>query len=240
MNLTLKNPILWVSLLFIFISCNKHNNTTDSSKDDAPCKMGKGVTDIDGNTYTTVIIGSQEWMATDLQVTKYRNGDPISNITDGSQWYKYNQGAWCYYNNDSKYNNPYGKLYNWYAVTDPRNITPAGWHVPSLAEWNTLIAYLGGVDSAGSKLKSDDPSYWPQGNTDATNSTCFNAYPVGNRNDDASSVFPPIGFGVEIWSTDIHTQDGECYLFSVDKDSGHATYGISPKNDGFPIRCIKD
>lgn len=202
--------------------------------------MGSGVTDIDGNSYTSVIIGTQEWMAENLKVTKYQNGDIIANITDGSQWYKYNQGAWCYYNNNSQYNNPYGKLYNWYAGTDPRNIAPKGWHVPSLAEWNALIAYLGGVDSAGAKLKSDNASYWLGGTSESYNTTCFNAIPTGDRNNDNASIFFSFGLNCSIWSTDTHTPDGEGYLISLDKDLARIVYGICPKTMGFPIRCIKN
>lgn len=105
------------------------------------------VTDIDGNIYHTVKIGDQVWMAENLKTTKYRNGDPIPNVTDNEAWGDLNSGAYCCYNNDSStYKGIYGALYNWFAVTDIRNIVPKGRHVPTDQEWGILIDFLGGKD----------------------------------------------------------------------------------------------
>ena len=100
---------------------------------------GVGVTDFDGNNYTTVIIGNQEWIGENLRASHYSNGEIISNITNINQWSNLTTGAWAHYNNDIQFENPYGKLYNWYAVVDTRNICPSGWHVPSDNDWNELI-----------------------------------------------------------------------------------------------------
>ena len=112
------------------------------------------VTDIDGNIYNTVTIGSQVWMVENLRVSKYRDGTSIPNVTDNTQWTNLTTGAYCYYDNNSSFNNIYGKLYNWYAVNNSKNIAPLGWHIPSDAEWITLYNYLGGQLVAGGALKS--------------------------------------------------------------------------------------
>ena len=92
---------------------------------------GSGITDVEGNQYATVIIGSQEWMAENLKTTKYANDEIIPNVTDDAQWSNLSTIAWAYFDNNSLYDNPYGKLYNWYVAADPRNVCPTGWHVPS-------------------------------------------------------------------------------------------------------------
>ena len=127
-----------------------------------------------------VIIGAQTWSAKNLDITTYRNGDTIPQVTDPEQWGALTTGAWCYYNNDSTNNAIYGKLYNWYAVIDSRGLAPLGWHVPSDKEWYTLIDYLGGVDIAGGKMKSVS-SLWISPNTGATNSSGFSALPGGSH-----------------------------------------------------------
>lgn len=100
------------------------------------------VTDIDGNIYHTVIIGNQTWMVENLKANHYRNGDEIPNIQIDSIWISTNIGAWCYYNNDTLNDSKYGKLYNYFAIEDARNIAPMGWHVPTCDEWSTLEDYL--------------------------------------------------------------------------------------------------
>jgi uncharacterized protein (TIGR02145 family) len=113
------------------------------------------VTDINGKNYRTVIIGTQTWMAENLDVDKFRNGDPIPQAKSNTEWEqagKNKMPAWCYYDNDPKNGAKYGKLYNWYAVNDSRGLAPEGWHVPSDAEWTTLGDHLG--DEAGKKMKS--------------------------------------------------------------------------------------
>ena len=103
------------------------------------------VTDIDGNVYHTVTIGTQTWMVENLKTTKYRNGNPINNITDNANWAAFSMGAYCWYNNDAAtYKETYGALYNWYAVADGRNIAPLGWHIPSDSEFLTLRIFVGG------------------------------------------------------------------------------------------------
>lgn len=118
-----------------------------------PGKIATSVTDIDGNIYNTVVIGNQVWMRENLKVSKYQNGDAITNLTNVDQWMSTSSGAWSYYDNNPSYELVYGRLYNWYCVTDSRKVCPSGWHVPNEADWTVLTDYLGEVAIAGGKLK---------------------------------------------------------------------------------------
>jgi uncharacterized protein (TIGR02145 family) len=120
-------------------------------------------------------------MVKNLDVSTYRNGDPIPQVTDSATWNNLTTGAWCYYNNDPANGAIYGKLYNWYAVMDPRGLAPAGWHIPTLMEWYTTRDYLGGGNLAGGNMKSTGTSLWQSPNTGATNSSGFTALPGGYR-----------------------------------------------------------
>ena len=157
---------------------------TTSACGDCIYSTGAGVT-FNGYTYTSIVLGNgQEWMAENLRTTTYANGDPIPNITGNTQWPNLTTGAWVHYGNDSQNENPYGKLYNWYTVDDPRNVCPTGWHVPTDAEYTLLIDYLGGsVAGAGSKMKSTGTQYWSSPNSGATNESGFSGLPGGFRND---------------------------------------------------------
>ena len=117
------------------------------------------------NGQSSIKIGNQVWATTNLNVTTYSNGDPIPEVKDPSEWKTLTTGAWCYYNNDPANGTKYGKLYNWYAVHDPRGLAPAGFHIPSDAEWTTLITYLGGESVAGGKLKQAGMYNWISPNT---------------------------------------------------------------------------
>jgi uncharacterized protein (TIGR02145 family) len=140
------------------------------------CVKDNDVTDIDGNTYKGISIGTQIWTQSNLNVSRYRNGDIIPQVTNYTQWENLTTGAWCYYANNTANGVVYGKLYNWYAVSDPRGLAPQGWHVPSDAEWRTLTTYLG-EDSAGGKMKSI--TLWGSFNTGATSSSGFSGFPGG-------------------------------------------------------------
>ncbi len=128
------------------------------------------LTDQEGNVYKTIVIGIQEWMAENHNTSTYRNREPIANVTESGQWNTLTTGVWCFYNNDSAYKCPYGKLYNWHAVNDSRNLCPSGWHVPNDDEWNTLVGFIdpaynpsiAGEQSAmaGKELKSLGINYW--------------------------------------------------------------------------------
>ena len=140
------------------------------------------VTDIDGNIYKTVKIGTQVWMTEDLKTTKYQNGDPVPNVTDSTEWKELTAGAYCNYDNDVNIAKTYGRFYNWYAVNDPRNIAPKGWHVPTDAELKILVTYLGGEGVAGRKVKESGTTHWLSPNKGATNETGLTLLPCGSRN----------------------------------------------------------
>ncbi len=196
------------------------------------------VTDIDGNVYTTVTIGTQVWLVENLKVTRYRNGDAIPNITDATQWANLSTGAYCNYNNDINNANIYGRLYNWQAVTDVRNIAPVGWHVPTEADWAILTTFIGGP-WASYKLKETGTSHWTGPNTCATNQYQFTALPGGIRF--VTGTFNNIfDFGTW-WSTTINQTGIDAYSrvinYSCTFGFGGSTHGISA---GLSVRCVKD
>ena len=201
----MKKLLTYTLIIFIsFTGCKKEEkkpSTTSSSSSSSSGTGGSGggtsscndinfnttttygtLTDIDGNTYKTIVIGSQEWMAENLRTSRYANGDSIPNVTDNNEWTNLNTGAFCWNNNDSAtYECPYGKLYNWYAVVDTRNLCPTGWSVPHFyGDWIELTDHLGGFEVAG-KMKEAGYDHWEMPNTDATNESGFTGLPGGQR-----------------------------------------------------------
>ena len=202
------------------------------------------ITDQEGNMYTTVLIGTQEWMAENLKTSIYQNGDPIANITANSQWPSLNTGAWCYYNNDSQFNCPYGKLYNWFAVADPRNVCPANWHVPTDDEWSLMLNYLdqaaaGGdeLNTAGGKMKSSGLQYWLNPNQDASNESGFSSLPAGGLY--INGVFSTLGEYSNYWSSTTFGPNLAWIRFMV-RTNGDAHRLLNYKRGGFSVRCIRD
>ncbi|OVE79382.1 hypothetical protein BVY01_02735 [bacterium I07] len=195
------------------------------------------LTDVDGNVYKTVKIGNQVWMAENLKVTHYRNGDPIAHVTRTSSWQDLSTGAYCNYDNSASNVSTYGCLYNWYAVNDSRKIAPAGWHVPTDAEWQTLVDYLGGSGVAGGKMKESGTLHWKSPNTGATNASGFSALPGGYRTNDGSFYY--IGIGAFFWSS---TEDDGNYAWNRGLIyTGSEVYrSIYHKHYGFSVRCVRD
>lgn len=194
------------------------------------------VTDIDGNVYPTVTIGSQVWMAENLKVTKYRNGNTIgttpaydTNISNYSQP-KY---QWAYRSDESNVET-YGRLYTWYAATDSREVCPVGWHLPSIIEWRTLAYFL--VDNVGGKLKETGTEHWYSPNNSATNETGFNALPAGYRYEYTFAFKGWIAF----WWTNSHNGSDEAYQISIDGNYGIMFSDLYSKKYGYSIRCVKD
>jgi uncharacterized protein (TIGR02145 family) len=195
------------------------------------------MTDQEGNVYKTIVIGTQEWMAENLKTSIYRNGEAI-HITGTS----FTTGAWSL-NNDSQYDCPYGKLYNWYAVVDSRNVCPTGWNVPTDAEWTTLTDYLGGQSDenynffAGGKMKSTGFQYWLNPNTAATNESGFSGLPAGIRIFDGS--YSSLGNNGFWWScSELDTYSGWGLL--LDYNFGYSYRLNNDKASGFSVRCLKD
>ncbi len=194
-------------------------------------------TDADNNNYAVVQIGTQIWMAENLKTTKYRNGNQIPNITDGTAWNSLTTGAYCDYNNTTSNSAIYGKLYNWYTVNDARNIAPLGWHVATNGEWFNLNNYLGGTSNSGGKLKENCNNYWLSTNVGATNESGFTALPGGYRNNDGTFGF--IGSNGNWWcSTSMNSAYSYSYL--IINISIYVTNNYNNKKDGFSVRCIKD
>jgi len=188
------------------------------------------VTDIDNNIYKTITIGNQVWMAENLKVTHYRDGSPIQkNIYDKT-------GSYYNYNNNEYWTSSNGRLYNWYAVTNTKNIAPVGWHIPTDNEWTILVNYLNGEFVAGGKLKETGTLHWLSPNTEANNQSGFSALPSGFVNYDEYSNMGKYSY---FWSVDESsaTNAWSRYLFY-----GYAkSYRASNNKDfGFSVRCIKD
>jgi uncharacterized protein (TIGR02145 family) len=206
------------------------------------------VTDQNGNTYATIVIGTQEWMAENLRTSTYANGDPIPNVTDNTAWTQLTTGAWAHYDNNASYENPYGKLYNWYAVSDPRNVCPTNWHVPTDAEWNTLVGYLDptydpnaiGSQSvtAGGKMKSTGTQYWIAPNEGATNESGFSGLPGGNRFDNYG-IFNFLGGYGDWWSASESGAEDAWRRTLFNSNAGLGRF-YNGKRTGFCVRCVRD
>ncbi|MDP4261870.1 MAG: fibrobacter succinogenes major paralogous domain-containing protein [Bacteroidota bacterium] len=207
----------------------------------AGCKKGKtdaAPKDIDGNIYHTVTIGSQVWMVENLKVTHYRNGDPLSNVLNDTAWVNLITGAYCDYNNNSNYTTTYGELYNWYAIHDPRNIAPAGWHIPSDAEWTTLLNSWGGASAAGGKLKEAGTTHWYSPNGGATNESGFTGLPAGDRHS-LNGGFENVTKSALWWSATEY-DNGQAWYYALNNMNGAAYRSQFSKKIGFSVRCVKD
>jgi uncharacterized protein (TIGR02145 family) len=221
-------------LLFFIIGCKK--DQTENNTD----QIERGtMTDIDGNVYVTVKIGTQWWMAENLKVTRYRNGDSVTAVSDSTEWCKLTSGASCYYQDDPDYLLKYGRLYNWYAVSDNRNIAPEGWHIPAETDWWTLRNYLGGIDSdAGKKLK--DKNSWEIFLIDVlgTNSTGFTALAAGYRSY-KSGGYEDMGYVTFFWSIKGgNNSSASCWDLSY--SGSWLSESNFNKRTGLSVRCVKD
>ena len=196
------------------------------------------VIDIDGNVYNTMTIGTQIWLKENLKVTRYSNGDSISNVIDDSQWVNLTTGACSIYDNDTNNSGTYGRLYNWYAASDSRNACPVGWHTPLDDEFGTLITNLGGIDIAGGKLKEAGTEHWLPPNTGATNENGFTGLPGGYRNGLKGFFENKKAFG-HWWSSTRYdsSQAWGLGLFYLDIPANRSESIIK---NGFSIRCIKN
>ena len=207
------------------------------------------VTDKDGTIYNTVKIGNQVWTKENLNVSKYRNGDIIPQVTDPTQWANLTTGAWCYYNNDPANGAIYGKLYNWYAVNDSRGLAPEGWHVPSDAEWTSLTTFLGGENVAGGKMKTlggsqSDTSSWYY-DSGVTNSSNFSAKPASWRYTESSGTIfggnSPTKMAAFWWSsTEFTSELSSLRIIQASSNSIFNQTLSHKKSNGLSIRCIKD
>jgi uncharacterized protein (TIGR02145 family) len=194
-------------------------------------------------------IGTQLWTTKNLDVTTYRNGDTIPEITDPIAWTNAGLssiGAWCYYNNDPANNNIYGKLYNWHAVNDSRGLAPAGYHISTNGELITLGTFLGGDSVAGGKMKSIGTSLWNAPNTSATNESGFSGLPGGYKDvtfTPVNSFFINLGNFGSFWTSTDGTGGGgnNAFYYNLALNSAAITRNDSvPKQWGLSVRLIKD
>ena len=201
-----------------------------------PCTDAPFTTDGDGNSYRTVQIGGQCWTARNLFTTRYASGDPLPEEDDGVLWENLGTGAWCHYDNNSTHEAQYGRLYNWYAVIDPRNLCPAGWHVPDSAEWNVLADHLGGLPVAGGKIKSTG-SLWSPPNAGATNESGFTGQPGGYRYDfgDFASIS-----GIGTWWSATASGSLNAWRYIAYSGLDLLGQGTDLQQFGCSVRCVKD
>jgi uncharacterized protein (TIGR02145 family) len=203
------------------------------------------VTDNDGNVYPTILIGNQWWMAENLRTTLYANGDLIPNVVSSAAWDGLSTGAWCSVNNQLNNDELLGKLYNWYTTSDPRNVCPTGWHVPSDEEWNELIVFLDpqwnpqtfgeSSSTASGKLKSIEG--WTAVNAVATNQSGFSGLPSGCRFE--QDFFFGIGTAAFWWSSTEAFSNNAWYRRVVSFND-YLTRSTEVFNGGFSIRCVKN
>ncbi len=232
--------------------------TFQYSSDGAPCPGVPTVTDIDGNVYNTVLIGSQCWMKENLKTTTYNNYSLIPNITDDTEWPVLFTGAYVWYNNDISWKNKYGALYNWYTIVNPGGLCPTGWHVPTDDEWTALTDYIGGISSPyGNKIKScrqvnsplgggcntsehprwnDDISYGNYGTDDYG----FSSLPGGKRESYIPAPFYYIGTQSYYWSSDESGLGSARARYLLYGYGGINVILYGSKRAGYSVRCLRD
>jgi uncharacterized protein (TIGR02145 family) len=239
-----------------------NGNQDDCNDDDA--SINPGADEICGNNIDencdgqiinvgcipSVTICNQVWMLKNLDVDTYRNGDPIPEVQDPVEWTNLTTGAWCYYENNTANGTVYGKLYNWYAVNDPRGLAPTGWHIPSDAEWNTLAKCLDPLadispdsyfqsSTAGGQMKETGTAHWLDPNTNATNSTGFTALPGGSRWSGGSfGIFGPSGYYGHWWSSSAASPSGAWYR-NLNWNNSGIIRGVFSWGFGLSVRCVK-
>ena len=186
--------------------------------------------------HKSIQIGTQTWMIENLNVDHFRNGDPVPHAATDDAWVrvgKEGKPAWCYYENKTENARRFGKLYNWYAVTDPRGLAPEGWRIATDADWRLVTDYLGGEDAAGTKMKSS--TGWV-GKGNGTNESGFSAMPAGSRN-----LFGEFDYGEEAgywWTTT--PLDEELAWYRVIDQSPYYVYRTNySKANGLSVRCVK-
>ena len=224
-----------ILVLSVITGCSKKSD--DSNPSPAPVT----VTDIDGNVYQTIKIGTQVWMVENLKTTRLNDGSAIPLVTGSSQWSVLTTPGFCWYDNNVANKNVYGALYNWFAVSTGK-LAPVGWHVATDAEWTVLTTFLGGETVAGGKMKSvgkieDGTGLWYSPNTNATNGSGFSAVPAGLRKN--TGEFQRIGILCCIWSSSVSFEIYSWYRL-LRNDVGNIYPYNNHKGAAMSVRCIRD
>jgi uncharacterized protein (TIGR02145 family) len=196
------------------------------------------ITDVDGNIYETIRIGEQWWTVENLKTTHFNDGSVIALIISDTEWFNLESPGYCWFDNDSvNYKETSGGLYNWYAVATGK-LCPNDWHVPTQAEWDSLIAFLGGEDIAGGKLKESGTAHWQDPNVGATNESGFTALPACIRGYDGLFV-GPCNHSATWWSSTSHTGSYAWYSALI-SGSSIANTNTTIKGYGRSVRCVRD
>lgn len=230
---TLKQITLALAVFMTAISLHAQTEMYQEDKLASDAKL-KGVKEINSSI---VSIGKTDWMLENLNVAKYRNGEPIKQAQTPEEWakcLKKKEGCWCYYENDKSNGSKYGMLYNWYAVNDSRGLAPKGWHVPSADEWDDLVEQLGGKEEAGKKMKSSID--WSD-NCNATNASGFFGLPAGFRSSEGKFFFKD---SYALWWSSTNYKDNTAWYMYLYCNLDFAVKYYYSKGDGFSVRCIKD
>lgn len=253
--------VLFFSLFLIAVlnSCKRldpsvSNNNSINNPTDSLFRQDSIITDIDGNQYPTISyyindsIYYQTWMQKNLTVSHFQNGDTIPEVSDSATWANLTTGAWCWYNNDSAtYAGTYGKLYNWYAINDPRGLAPSGWDIPLKSSWDSLVKFIdintdtsqGSVNygiNAGGPMKQTGTTFWRNPNRGATNASGFSGLPGGCRT--ASSSFNDNRVLGVWWSKSQYSNDNAWFVF-LGYDYTQVGRSNNIKKMGFSVRCVK-
>ncbi len=201
-----------------------------------PAEISNSTMEVNNKKVPTIIVGNQEWMASNLNVGKFANGEPILHAKTVNEWVKAGQDgvpAWCYYNNDPDLGAQYGKLYNWYAVSDSRGLAPDGWRIPDDTDWNNLVDKFGNKNNAGARLKSTS-GWLDDGNGEIADG--FNAYPAGGRYN--NGTFSSKGASAFFWSASDHLMFYGRYRVLHHNKSSIESNSLD-KSYGFSIRCVR-
>jgi uncharacterized protein (TIGR02145 family) len=236
------HTIMLIGLVLIFMNACKDDNNNPT-----PAKETGTVTDVDNNVYQTIKIGNQWWMSENLKVTKFRNGNIITNAQSNADWSD-TTSAYCLYDNNSS---APGLLYNWYAVNDTANLAPQGWHIATDDEWKTLEKQLGMSqtetdklswrgNNEADKLKVESPNGWTIfGNIWSTNESGFSALAGGCRLFNGTWANPGL-FATGFWWTSTAHADNEAYYRYLDYKSSQIFRSHVPVTYGMSVRCVKD
>ena len=226
MKISLIKPSVLISFMLLFtVSLTVHAQT---------------MKDVNDNVYKTTKLGIQEWSASNLNVSAFRNGDVIPQAKTKEEWIKAGvdeKPAWCYYKNDPVNGLKYGKLYNWYAINDKRGLAPNGWRISINKDWELLVKNLLGIDYAGPKLKST--TGWRSKSN--TNKIGFSALPAGLRDENGDFNF--LGTVSQWWS---NTQPVEVmksnliYSVKLNDNTVEVSYIKVKKGNGLSVRCVRD